>query len=244
MGDNSTEKSSSRAEQREAELLHAAIELFAEEGFGNVSTRKIAAQAGVSEGTLFHYFGSKNELMGAILGRFYGELTDNATRILREELDSRARLQLLAENHIGVLARDNSLFMRLIQTYRNADLSEFTKIQGSVLHKLNRSYAWVFDAAVKEAMTRGELRDDVNIPALRDLFFGGLEYCSRTMFLHESFDQMRERVASVVEPLWQSMLPQQPRVSEGDRLERVCERLEAVAGKLDSSQPASPVEFS
>ena len=233
MTESATEKSPSRAELRESELLRSAIEPFAEEGFGNVSTRKIAAHAGVSEGTLFHYFGSKQELMGAILGHIYQELTDNATRILREELDSRARLQLLAESHVSVLSRDNALFMRLIQTYRNANLDELTNIRGSLLQELNASYAWVFDAAVKEAIKRGEIRQDVNISALRDLFFGGLEYGSRTMYLHDSFDLLGERVASLVEPLWQSMLPTRQQATVNDRLESACERLEAVAAQLE-----------
>lgn len=233
MAESITVKPPSRAEQRESELVEAAIELFAEEGFGSVSTRKIAAQVGVSEGTLFNYFGSKTELMGAILARFYRELTDNATRILREELGSRARLQLLAENHLGVIARDNALFMRLIQTYRDVDLRGYTNVRGSALHELNLGYAWVFDATVKEAIERGEVRSDVNISALRDLFFGGLEYCLITMFLHESFDVMSERVSTLVEPLWQSMLPILPAPLQDDRLERACERLEVLADKLE-----------
>ena len=38
-----------RLEQREADILTAATELFAADGFHTTSTRKIAAAAGVSE---------------------------------------------------------------------------------------------------------------------------------------------------------------------------------------------------
>ena len=231
MPDTTASRAPSRAEQREAEVIEAAIFLFAEEGLASVSTRKIAARAGVSEGTLFNYFSSKNELMRAILGRIYRELTDNARRILRDTLDSRERLQQLAENHIAVMSRDNALFMRLIQTYMNQDLQGYDRIQGSVLHQLNLSYAWVFDLTVREAVERGELRGDINLSAMRDLYFGGLEYCSRSLFLHDSFTLMPERVASVVVPLWQSMLPQG--AAEPGRLEAACARLEAVAEKLE-----------
>ncbi|MEE4191362.1 MAG: helix-turn-helix domain-containing protein [Halieaceae bacterium] len=221
----------SRSAQREADILEAAIHLFGEEGFHSVTTRKIAARAGISEGTLFNYFSSKNELMRAILERIYEELRDKASAILREQLDSRLRLQLLAENHIEVMSRDNALFMRMIQAYMNVDLAGYTSIRGSVLHKLNLSYAWVFDTAVQEAQRRGEVRQDLNLSALRDLFFGGLEYLSRSLFLHEAFDQMSERVSSVVEPLWQSMLP--ATATKPDRLEDACQRIEAAARKLE-----------
>ncbi len=221
----------SRSAQREADILDAAIHLFGEQGFDRVTTRKIAASAGISEGTLFNYFSSKNELMRAILERIYEELRANASEILRTELDTRTRLQLLAENHLQVMSRDNALFMRMIQAYMNIDLAGYTSIRGSVLHKLNLSYAWVFDTAVQEARQRGEIRADINLSALRDLFFGGLEYLSRSLFLHEAFEQMSERVSSVVEPLWQSMLPAGP--TEPDRLEQACERIEAAAARLE-----------
>lgn len=231
MTDALADRPLSRTEQREVDILEAAIDLFGEEGFHSVSTRKIAARAGVSEGTLFNYFSSKNELMRAILERIYRELTENAGVIMRDEMDSRRRLQRLAENHIEVMSRDNALFMRLIQSYMNVDLGGYTSIRNSPLHKLNLSYAWVFDSTVREAMQRGEVRGDVNISALRDLYFGGLEYLSRTLFLHDSFDIMSERVSSVVEPLWQSMLP--ATTPEPDRLERACRRVEAAAKKLE-----------
>ncbi len=221
----------SRTEQREADIIEAAIYLFAEDGFHSASTRKIAARAGVSEGTLFNYFGSKNELMRAILDRIYRELTENANRILREHLDSRERLQLLAEAHIAIMSRDNALFMRMIQAYMNTDLRGYDRLQGSVLHQLNLSYAWVFDLTVKEAIERGELREDVNVSAMRDLFFGGLEYLSRTLFLHHRFDRMGEWVESVVDPLWRSMQPLQSRAP--DALEQACRRVEAAAARLE-----------
>ncbi len=53
------------AEKRER-LLAAARELFAERGFEDTSTQQIAKAAGVSEGILFHHFGSKRGLLARI----------------------------------------------------------------------------------------------------------------------------------------------------------------------------------
>lgn len=49
-------------EQKRELLLCAARELFAEHGFDETSTLRIANRAGVSEGILFHHFGSKKGL--------------------------------------------------------------------------------------------------------------------------------------------------------------------------------------
>ncbi len=44
-------------------ILESALKLFVEFGFHGTPTSKIAANAGVSNGTLFHYFGTKEELI-------------------------------------------------------------------------------------------------------------------------------------------------------------------------------------
>jgi AcrR family transcriptional regulator len=49
-------------EEKQELLLSAARELFAEQGFNETSTLQIANCAGVSEGILFHHFGSKRGL--------------------------------------------------------------------------------------------------------------------------------------------------------------------------------------
>ncbi len=50
-------------------LLAAAVRLYAERGPASVSTRDIAAAAGVHQGLIYHYFGSREDLMGRALER-------------------------------------------------------------------------------------------------------------------------------------------------------------------------------
>ena len=64
-----------RKEARPGELLDAALDLFVEKGFAATRSEEVAARAGVSKGTLFLYFASKEELFKAavrenISGRF------------------------------------------------------------------------------------------------------------------------------------------------------------------------------
>ena len=49
-------------ERRRAQLLDAARELFADKGFETTTTAEIARRAGMSEGVLFHQFGTKRGL--------------------------------------------------------------------------------------------------------------------------------------------------------------------------------------
>ncbi|TXH89412.1 MAG: TetR/AcrR family transcriptional regulator [Rhodoferax sp.] len=56
-----------RKEARPGELLAAALQLFVEKGFAATRAEEVARRAGVSKGTLFLYFSSKDELFKAVV---------------------------------------------------------------------------------------------------------------------------------------------------------------------------------
>lgn len=59
--------SPSRFGRRRAEILEIAAELFAEQGYLATSTRALAQRAGVSEGLIFHHFGTKEGVLQALV---------------------------------------------------------------------------------------------------------------------------------------------------------------------------------
>lgn len=85
-----TKKTRMAGEDRRRQLLRAAIDAFARQGFGGTKTKDIAAAAGVSEAILFRHFATKEDLYHAILDL----KTDPArTRRLKQEMEERARLR-------------------------------------------------------------------------------------------------------------------------------------------------------
>lgn len=56
-----------RKEARPVELLDAALDLFVEKGYAATRTEEVASRAGVSKGTLYLYFPSKEELLKAVV---------------------------------------------------------------------------------------------------------------------------------------------------------------------------------
>jgi TetR/AcrR family transcriptional regulator len=65
--DNARVKHARRKEARPGELLDAALDLFVAKGFAATRVEEVAAKAGVSKGTLFLYFKSKEELFEAVV---------------------------------------------------------------------------------------------------------------------------------------------------------------------------------
>lgn len=57
-----------------AEIIEATIHLVAENGLENLSTRKVAARCGISDGCLFNYFENKNKLLTECLYHIDNEI--------------------------------------------------------------------------------------------------------------------------------------------------------------------------
>lgn len=83
-----------RKEARPGELVNAALELFVEKGFAATRVEEVAARAGVSKGTLFLYFPSKEELFKAVVREtIAGRFTEWNDELTRFEGDSASLLR-------------------------------------------------------------------------------------------------------------------------------------------------------
>jgi AcrR family transcriptional regulator len=56
----------SAADQRRAEIIDLAAQLFDKRGYANVSMEQIAAAAGIAKPTLYHYFRGRDEILSGI----------------------------------------------------------------------------------------------------------------------------------------------------------------------------------
>jgi AcrR family transcriptional regulator len=73
--------------QRRAELLDAAVDYATEHEFSELSWRPVAAGLGVSVTTLVHHFGTKEQLLAAILGRLRDRMVAATSYRLGEQPD-------------------------------------------------------------------------------------------------------------------------------------------------------------
>ena len=73
-------------------LLAAATRLFAERGYERTSVQEIVEAAGVTKGALYHYFGSKEDLLQEVYAR--------VLRLQQERLDAYADSAEPIEQHL------------------------------------------------------------------------------------------------------------------------------------------------
>ncbi len=67
------------------ELLTKCFDLFAQRGYGSLTMRQIAKEIGLSTGTLYHYFASKEELFTQLIE----EITEQDILNANQEIDQR-----------------------------------------------------------------------------------------------------------------------------------------------------------
>ena len=71
-----------RKDARPQELLDAALDLFVAKGFAATRSEEVAARAGVSKGTLYLYYPSKEELLKAVVRHFVvNEIAEGADAV-------------------------------------------------------------------------------------------------------------------------------------------------------------------
>ena len=92
-----------------ADIMRATIELVAEDGISAVTTRRVANRAGVSDGLMYRFFVSKEELLISCLY----QITDEFTEYLHGFMDILA--ETMAEYKQEVRARWNVFFSCLME---------------------------------------------------------------------------------------------------------------------------------
>ena len=98
-----------QAEERRNQLVDVSLRLFAEKGFERTTIKDISEAAGVAQGLIYHYFGSKEELLFAAVER-HGFLPE-LRRILPASYERAAGEVLLeiATGFSGLLAEKDDL---------------------------------------------------------------------------------------------------------------------------------------
>lgn len=81
-----------RKEARPQELLDAALELFVEKGFAATRSDEVAVRAGVSKGTLYLYYPSKEELLKAVIRQNMGQVIAEGGGVIDDFEGSSAEL--------------------------------------------------------------------------------------------------------------------------------------------------------
>lgn len=180
-------------EKRRAEIVDAAMAVFAEHGYRRISLRQIAEQLGTSHVTLLHHFGSKDALLEAVLTE-------------REERDRPVREEILGRHGLleGVaeVMRRNTTIRGLIQL--DATLSAEAIEADHPAHEFIRRREIAFVDGVLAQLelerARGAVRADLSLPVVARQVVALIEGIQVQWLYDESVD-MAAHVAAFMDLL-------------------------------------------
>jgi AcrR family transcriptional regulator len=122
-------------EERQAEILAAATELFAGKGFHETKVSEIAARAGVSQGTVYWYFDSKEALFEAAFRNQFETFVQPLYEIVADQERSTAKkLMDIAEASIDVFANNIELVFVMLQVMATQEVA------GIITHDFREYY--------------------------------------------------------------------------------------------------------
>lgn len=109
-------------------IEQAALQLFAAKGFEATGIRELADRAGLSTSALYHYMGSKDELLVAFMVESMTELTRVTAAALAGAESPAAQLAALVRAHVGFHTLDAQRSLVSDDELRAVSDAAFTKV--------------------------------------------------------------------------------------------------------------------
>jgi AcrR family transcriptional regulator len=157
-----------RKEARPAELLEAALAVFAEKGFAAARLEEIALRAGASKGTVYLYFESKEALFKAAIEAAMTPAVEAAEALIAET--RRPSAELLREFVFGWWQRVGNTPLGVVPKLLVAESGNFPEVaqwfHDSIILRAQRAMARLIEAGV----ARGEFRAVEPMIAARVVF--------------------------------------------------------------------------
>ena len=143
--------------EKQAALLDAARAAFLAQGFARSSVNDIAKDAGVSIATLYKYFSTKEDLFGAVIGRFWVELRSTLDLQKLHTLPPAEALYLIGDEYATLLRRESvqELFRVII-----AEAVQFPELGEKLYEHGKEAYLEKLERYLTRRVDAGELRID------------------------------------------------------------------------------------
>lgn len=179
-----------RKEARPAELLEAALDIFFEKGFAAARLDDIAARAGVSKGTVYLYYHSKEDVFEALIRAIPQANVEIAQKMIGESEEAADVLLERMLRFMSSLIQDEKMqkfprliigeagrFPKLAQMYKDAVISRGIALLSSVIER-----------GIKEGQFRKIDPRRAAYAALAPLLFGAIWRTTFERFDDEKLD--------------------------------------------------------
>ncbi|BDV29870.1 TetR/AcrR family transcriptional regulator [Microbacterium terricola] len=155
------------------DVMRAAVDLFATQGYANTSVQQIVAAAGVTKGAMYHYFESKDDLLFGIYDSLLSLQKNRLDEIVGRggEVD-----EVLRAVCIDVLETSIDSLPEGTVFFRSAHMLSAPRQQE--VTRRRREYHVEFAALIERGQREGRYRTDIPVAMLVAHFFSDVHYLS------------------------------------------------------------------
>ncbi|HPH96281.1 MAG TPA: TetR/AcrR family transcriptional regulator [Anaerolineaceae bacterium] len=152
-------------------LLAAARKCFAETGYFQVHIADIARAAGMSQGNIYWYFSSKEDLLRAVMSEAFETLGQVMARAAAGEGNARQKLEALLDGLLDYArsGREFTAIMISLMGHSNEDM--FARL-GINMEQVGWGYTQSLLAILTQGQTEGVIPAELDPLALTMMFFG------------------------------------------------------------------------
>ncbi len=145
-----------RADDRPQEILEAALGVFVERGFAAARLEEVARRAGVSKGTLYLYFSSKEDLLKALVQSAIVPELENVESLVEAHAGSSRELLVLMVTAMwrGIVLSPLSGIPKLMMS----EAGNFPDLARFFLEAVIQRHWSVLRQVMEQGMARGEFR--------------------------------------------------------------------------------------
>jgi AcrR family transcriptional regulator len=151
-------------------ILDAAVRVFARQGFHACRVSDIADEAGVAYGLVYHYFGSKDEVLSTLFSERWDVMLEAIAEIDLSDIPAREKLHAIASFIVDSYRHDPDLMKVIIVEVTRA-ANSFGQTH---LATIREAYTRI-GAIVAKAQATGEFRDTVTAEFAALAFYGTIE---------------------------------------------------------------------
>lgn len=169
-----------KPEERKNELMDAALELFFEKGFESTSINDVVKKVGVAQGLFYYYFGSKNDMLDAVLDRYIDDLIKLLEDIvIDKKLNIDKKFQLFLDTFFRY-GKNNDKFAKDLHQDENFIVHQ--KLTDKTINLITPLLVQV----IKEGIQKGIFSTPYPDESLEILIPGMIGYIHKYYFCHDS----------------------------------------------------------
>ncbi len=151
-------------------ILDAAVRVFARQGFHACRVADIADEAGVAYGLVYHYFGSKDEVLDTLFLERWNVMLEVIRQVDGERIPVREKLSAIASFIVDSYRHDPDLMKVIIVEVTRAANSFGDKHIGTI-----REAYELIGGMIADAQAAGEFKPEIDSRFAAMAFYGAIE---------------------------------------------------------------------